>query len=84
MVVSYFILSTEDHSRRLLSYAGAIKGGKIVLTLKVEITDNLSYVLEQLEEIQRQGVAKPKKQAVAPRLSRKTALLALPAPSREA
>lgn len=60
MVVSYFILSTEDQSRRLLSYTGTVKAGKLVLTLKVEIADNLSYVLEQLEEIQATRAAKPK------------------------
>lgn len=87
---SHFILSSDsgigsDH-RKLLSYSGSAKAGKLVLTLKVEVSGcDMAYALESLEAIQRAHAAKPKPEK--PKLTKPQAiavkrLLGLPSPDQ--
>lgn len=89
-MASYFILSSEAHrerEERLLSYSGIIKGGKLIVTLKVEVSGGMDHVLSSLEAIHMDHNAKPKARTetvrILPRRVGKTKLLALPAPHRE-
>lgn len=84
---AYFILSTERpdlEDARLLSYSGTIKGGKMVLTLKVGIEGFwMHQTLSTLEAIQKAHKPKPApKPAPAPKRRAKAKPLALPAPPR--
>lgn len=86
-MAAYFILSDDDEQfrpSRLLSYSGAIKGGKLILTLKVEVSDSMDHVLSSLEAIQKHHSAKPKVRTeivrIQPRRIGKAKLLALPPP----
>lgn len=89
--ISHFILSSDsefesDH-RKLLSYSGSAKAGKMVLTLKVEVSGYaIAYALESLEAIQRAHAAKPKVTKPMPATKAKvigqTKLLGLPSPDQ--
>lgn len=95
--MTYFILSADRNGTlsggsRLLSYSGVAKAGKMVLTLKVEVSGfGISDALESLEALQRAHTNKPAQAAApkaAPQTGKKrigqTKVLALPAPDREA
>lgn len=91
-MTSYFILKSDEvgpYGSKLLSYSGVIKGGKVILTLKVEVGPDHHHTLESLEAIQTAHNRKPApvkpeaKCVVVPRRIGKTAaLLALPAPGK--
>jgi hypothetical protein len=90
MAEAYFILSSDrdrHDSARLLSYSGVTKAGKLVLTLKVEVSGfDVSHALESLEAIQRVNDAKPAPPK-APSVAKKKAIgqtkvLASPAPNK--
>ena len=73
---SCFIISADEDRygrNRLLSYSGTVKGGKMILTLKVEVGSSMSFELETLESILRA-------EAQRSRAAKKPRLLALPAP----
>lgn len=85
---AYFILSSardDVTDAKLLSYSGGLKAGKMILTLKVEVSGwGMHRAVEHLEVIQRAHNAKaaaakstpaPRKKAIG-----KTSVLALPAP----
>lgn len=64
-MVAYFNLTSDEEVRatsaRLTAYSGSVSGGKILLTLKVEIpADDAPYVLGSLEEILAAHKKKPK------------------------
>jgi hypothetical protein len=92
MMEAYFILSSDRDRRdtaRLLAYSGTAKAGKMVLTLKVEVSGfDISHALESLEAIQRANNAKPTVHKRATAATKKaigqTKVLALPSPDRGA
>lgn len=52
----YFSISSDEdrfNRNRLLSYTGVVKGGKLILTLKVEVSSEMDFELAALEAIQR-------------------------------
>lgn len=79
-MTNYFILKSDRgglNDFRLLSYSGAVKGSKVVLTLKVEVEGLWMHdALSSLEAIQNAHKPKP-----APKRQPKLKPLALPAPS---
>ncbi len=87
-MADYFIISSDlinDDDRRLLSYSGVTKGGKLVLTLKIEVDGwHMGQSLKSLEAIHAAHNPKPApKGASAKRKSATTptaAPLALPPP----
>lgn len=66
-----FYLSSDPGrmaDRKLVSYSGIAKGGKMVLTLKVEVAGyDIPYTLESLEAIQLAHSAKAKRTTVTPK-----------------
>lgn len=80
----YFILSSErleNDDARLLSYSGAIKGGKMVLTLKVEAEGFWMHrIVSALEAIQKAHKKQLTPKPAAPKRQAKAKPLALPAP----
>lgn len=89
---AYFMLSSnrnEANDNKLLSYSGGLKAGKMILTLKVEVSGwEMHHAVESLEVIQRAHNAKATAPKTTPASKRKaiakTKVLALPAPDRGA
>lgn len=85
-MTTYFVLSSDadlSHDGRLTSYSGTIRGGKLVLTLKIEVEGwRMHSALEALETIQRAHKRKPAAPKPKPEPKPKAAKpLALPAPA---
>ncbi|MDO5606004.1 MAG: hypothetical protein Q4G25_12665 [Paracoccus sp. (in: a-proteobacteria)] len=82
-MAEHFILSSDaDDFARLLSYSGTVKGGKLILSLKVEIEGwRMHSELEALEAIQQAHKPKPQRTAPKKQPKAKPKPLALPAPS---
>jgi thymidine phosphorylase len=84
---AYFILSSERGDRaKLLSYTGAVQRGKLVLTIKAEVSGfMINHELEALETILKAHKAPPVR-ATPAKSQRKgisqTKVLTLPAPDR--
>lgn len=82
--MSIFLLSSDsganDGDPKLLSYSGATKGKKLVLTLKVEVEGwYMGSTMEALEAI-RAAHNTPAPKSTAPKRQPKAKPLALPAP----
>lgn len=83
--MSIFLLSSDrganDGDPTLLSYSGATKGNRLVLTLKVEVEGwYIGHTLEALEAI-RAAHNTPAPKPPAPKRQPKAKPLALPVPS---
>lgn len=80
----HFIIGSERISEddcKLLSHSGVTKGGKLVLTLKVEVGGwHMAQCLEALESILAEHKAKPSSKTPATKSKTKAAPLALPSP----
>ncbi|MCY1667878.1 hypothetical protein [Rhizobium sp. SL86] len=76
------IIYLNQRHDRLKDYSAVVKGGKSVVTIKIECAEpgSLGFLLECLAEIQREQVAAEKAAKEAARKPKRETRLALPAP----